>query len=310
MKAMMRRRMLLLATLAASVVLGDAVAVAQKEVVVHAEKAFPESLTSTSDGTLYVGSIGRNMVLRAMPGAASAEPWLMLEKPGGVTGVLADEAKHTLWVCHNGTMGPTGPTGLPIFESYSLPGGKLTGSYPFVGAPSGLCNDMVIAPDGSMYVTDSAGGRILKLAKGAKELTVWSADPKLTGADGIAFDGGDMYVTAVSTSLLLRVKVKADGSIGEIRQIETDRPIQRPDALRAAGNGEFWLIEGVGRFDHVVVSGDKAQVHVIKEGMDGPTSVTLVGGTAWVLEGKLHYMRGPDAAKDPGTFKVYGVSVK
>jgi hypothetical protein len=59
-----------------------------------------------------------------------------------------------------------------------------------------------------------------------------------------------------------------------------------------------------------VISGDKAQIHVIKDGYDGPAGVTVVGSTAWVLESKLHFMRGVDSSKDPGPFKVYAVSVK
>src|ERR1700677_3420197 len=88
---------------------------APTEVVIHDDRPFPESITSTSDGALIIGSLAKGMVFRAAPGAATAEPWI---KPGtngldNVLGVLADERSGTLWVCsfHQGD-GPGEPTAL------------------------------------------------------------------------------------------------------------------------------------------------------------------------------------------------------
>jgi hypothetical protein len=58
----------------------------------------------------------------------------------------------------------------------------------------------------------------------------------------------------------------------------------------------------------VTVEGDKAKIEVLKDGFNGPTAVTRVGDTAWVLEGKLKYMNDPKFKdQDPGPFKVYAV---
>ncbi len=72
------------------------------------------------------------------------------------------------------------------------------------------------------------------------------------------------------------------------------------------GTIEFLLIEGAGRLDHVTVTGDNAKIDVLKDGFNGPTAVTRVGDTAWVLEGKLKYMNDPKLG-DPGPFKAYAV---
>ncbi len=308
MKSLKRYRTPLLAVLA----LGTVTALAQKdvkEVTVHADRPFPESVTSGSDGTLYVGSILKNGVFRVLPGAATAEPWIAVAEKGVVLGVLADEASHTLWVCHDGPIGPKGPEGVAELMAFDLPSGRAKASYPFPGS-GGLCNDMVVGANGDVFATDTFGGKIMKLAKGAKALTVWASDPKLMQADGIAFGEGALYVTTFETSTLVRVAVKEDGSAGELHLIETARKIDHPDGLRSAGKNQFWMVEGAGRFDHIVVEGEKAQVHVIKEGLDGPTAVTLVDGTAWVLESKLHFMDSADAQKDPGVFKIYGYKVR
>src|ERR1700724_2647116 len=67
------------------------------------DRVFPENITSTKDGTLYVGSLGSGGIIRIKPGAAKAELWI---KPGAfgsrsIFGVLADERLNTLWASSN-----------------------------------------------------------------------------------------------------------------------------------------------------------------------------------------------------------------
>lgn len=58
---------------------------------------------------------------------------------------------------------------------------------------------------------------------------------------------------------------------------------------RAFGDG-FLVVEGAGRLDKV--------------------SVTQVGNTGWVAEGKLSYIIGPNKGKDPGPFTLKPVTLK
>jgi hypothetical protein len=87
--------------------------------------------------------------------------------------------------------------------------------------------------------------------------------------------------------------------------------LQSPDGMRSVGGKTLLLVEGAGRLDEVTINGDKAEVKVLKEGLTGPTAVTLVGGTAYVSEARLNYRN--DAAlrdKDPGPFRAVGVPYK
>src|SRR6202012_326354 len=77
------------------------------------DKSFPESVTSTKDGTLYAGSFNKGGVVKVAPGG-KAEQFV---KPGAagtrsVLGVLADEKSGTLYVCSNDTsaFGVPGPS--------------------------------------------------------------------------------------------------------------------------------------------------------------------------------------------------------
>ena len=86
---------------------------------------------------------------------------------------------------------------------------------------------MAVAKDGTVYVTDTTGARVLRLRKGAAALDVWRRDPMLLAtADGVALlADGNVYVNSVGQGTLLRIAVKPDGSAGPITKLETSRPL-------------------------------------------------------------------------------------
>ena len=308
---MMRRRALtsayaLIAILACSLQAAD-----RTEITFADARIFPESLTSTKDGTLFFGSLGQDSVYRATSSGTKAEVWIQPKSNGlsTVLGVLADEKSGTLWVCASATGGRNGApvVGETALKAFNLKTAAFKASYSFPN--NGLCNDIAVAKDGTVYATDTTQGRILRLKKGAKALDVWAADPMLLAtADGIALlADGQVYVNSVGQGTLMRVPVKADGSAGPITKLEPSRPLQGPDGMRTVGSKTMLLVEG-GRLDEVTINGDKADVKVLKEGLPGITAVTLAGNTAYVAEAKLNLRN--DATKDPGPFRAIGVPYK
>jgi sugar lactone lactonase YvrE len=273
------------------------------------ERIFPESVTSTRDGTLYIGSLGRDSVYRARPDSSRAEVFLAPKSNGlqSVLGVFADEAAGTLWVCTSATGGRNGAplVGETAVKAFALTDGAFKASYPFPGG--GFCNDFAVARDGTLYVADTSGGRILRLKKGASALDVWaSGNPLLATADGLALlADGALYVNSFGQGTLARITIAADGASGPITKMETPRPLSQPDGMRSVGPRTMLMIEGAGRLDEVTINGDKAEVKTLREGFTGPTAVTLTGGTAYVAEGRLSLRNDP--SKDPGPFKIIGV---
>jgi sugar lactone lactonase YvrE len=272
-------------------------------------RIFPESLTSTKNGAVYFGSLGQDSVYRAAPKSSKAETWIPPKANGlqTVLGVFADEPAGTLWVCTSTTGGRGAPVvGETALKAFDLKTAAFKASYPFPG--NGLCNDIAVAKDGTVYATDTTGARVLRLKKGGGALDVWATDAMLLGtADGIALlADGSVYVNSVGQGTLLRIPVKADGSAGPIARLETSRPLMTPDGMRSVGSKTMLLVEGAGRLDEVTINGDKAEIRVLKEGLTGPTAVTLVGGMAYVAEAKLNYRNDPKLG-DPGPFRAVGV---
>ena len=286
------------------------------DVTFPGERAYPESITATADGTLFTGSIAEGGVFRVRPGAATAERWI---QPGAndsmsTFGVLADERSGTLWVCSNDAsdlgVPPPGGTKPVALKAFDLATGAPKGSYLLPGG-KGFCNDAVLGPDGTLYVTDSSRPHVLRLKPGATVLEVWAEHPAWGDRailDGIAIGAdGAVYVNTFRGGKLFRVAVGQDGRAGQVTELRTSQPLDHPDGLRGHGPHSLLMVEGGGRFDVVHLEGDDgARIEVVRDGYKGPVSVVPVGEAAWVLEGQLDTLFNPKAAK-PGPFRAYSV---
>jgi sugar lactone lactonase YvrE len=282
------------------------------------DHSFPESVTSTSDGTIYTGSFKNGGVLRAKPGGKAEE----FVKPGAggsrsTLGVLADARSGTLYVCSNdlsamGVSGPSDSKGASL-KTFDLATGAPKGSFA-LSDPKSFCNDIVVGSDGTAYVTDSFAPNVYRLKPGGTALEIWATDPQLAPAkDGVGLDGiaigsdGNVYVTTYIPGKLFRIAAK-DGKAGDVTELRPSRALDHADAMRTFGDG-FLLIEGSGKLDKVTVKGDAADIETIKDGLSEPVSVTQVGNTGWIAEGKLSYLIGPNKEKDPGPFEIKAVTL-
>jgi len=287
-------------------------------------QAFPESITSKSDGTLYVGRLGDGGIVRIKP---HTHENAMFVQPGAlgsrsILGVFADEASNTVWACSNdlsafGAPAKGSDTGSAL-KAFDLRTGNgkrsvsLPGTHPF-------CNDIAVDVKGSIYVTDSANPTILKLSPGATTFEVFAQDSAFSapqsggaGLDGIAFGSdGNLYVTTYAAGGLFRVEVKA-GRAERITALSGDHQLRFPDALRKLGDNSFLLIEGSGTLDHVVIRGDAFAATPIHDGFVTPTSVVLIGTTAWVSEGQLAFFFDPSKKNlSPSLpFRIYAVPLR
>jgi len=287
-------------------------------------KAFPESITSTSDGALFVGRLGDGGIVRIKPRAAESTVFIQPGASGSrsISGVFADEPSSTLWACSNDLSALGGPangsdTGSAL-KSFDLNTGDAKHSFSLPGSHA-FCNDITVDRKGSVYVTDSANPTILKLSAGATTFDVFAQDSAFSapqnggaGLDGIAFGSdGNLYVTTYTAGELLRVEVK-NGKAGRVTKLSGNPHLQFPDALRSLGDNSFLLIEGSGRLDRVVIRGDAFAVTPIHDGFVTPTSVARIGTTAWVSEGQLSFFFDPSKKNlSPSLpFRIYAVPLR
>src|SRR5258706_3539041 len=155
-----------------------------ESIPVPGTKAFPESITSTSDGALFVGRLGDGGIVRVQPRTAASTVFVQPGAAGSrsILGVFADEASGTLWACSNDLSALGGPatgsdTGSAL-KGFDLKTGVGKRSVALPGSHA-FCNDITVDATGSVYITDSAHPTILRLSPGATRLEVFAQDSDL-----------------------------------------------------------------------------------------------------------------------------------
>jgi hypothetical protein len=257
------------------------------DILIADAKSQPESLTVAPGGVLIVGSASTPFVYKVRSGSTTAEKFIDASAEGPGTfffGMLADAATSTLWTCQlTPVPGTTPPQRHTALRSFDLTSGapKIRWNLP---GDNNVCNDFAIGPDKALYISDTINSKIYKLPAGASTAELFLEHRTLYGIDGITFLDGTLYVNNVFSNNLYRIPVDAAGKAGQPVDIWMDQPIKGPDGMRAA-NGKLIVAEnGSGKISILTVSGDKANVTVIKEGLNTPTAVEPAGDTIWIAE--------------------------
>jgi sugar lactone lactonase YvrE len=280
------------------------------DIPITGSRVHPESVTSDAAGNVYAGSI-RGTIYRAASGAGQATAWIVPSEANGlesVFGVLADDRHGKLWVCANPAFGrPPAPTATSALKAFDLASGSFAASYEIPAGLPTACNDIAVAPDGTIFVSETASGRIFVLAPEASELALFAHKEELVGIDGLAFAGdGALYINNVRDHLFQRVERNPDGSYAGLTTLTLDDKLNGPDGLRSLGGNKFLQAEGPGgRVALIEVEGDSAKVTVLKTGLDSSPGVTHVGKVGYATEGKIQYMFDPAFKdKDPDPFII------
>jgi len=174
---------------------------------------------------------------------------------------------------------------------------------------NGFCNDITVAPDGTLYATDSWYPRILTLPAEATEtdmLEEWVTDP-VFGADqwhlnGIDVDpmGQNLYVVENHPGHLWRVAIMGSGEAGDVTEIVTSRPLRGPDGLKVIDMNRLAVAEGSG-MAIVELMGNTGNVRTINTGLDGIATFAMLEGSAWLVENQADHFWNPMGAngRDP-----------
>jgi sugar lactone lactonase YvrE len=168
----------------------------------------------------------------------------------GVFGLAIDEAAGAMWVATSAVpaMGGFKPDqdGTAALAELDLETGAVRRIIPVVRRPgdqqSHVLGDLTLGPDGSVFVTDSGGPVIWRLAPLAHELEPWVESAEFMSLQGIvALPGASALVVCDHANGLLRVDLAARS----VRRIEApaDTTLIGLDGLALAANGDVIAIQ-------------------------------------------------------------------
>lgn len=255
---------------------------------------------------LLIGSIRKRKIVRVHEdGSVSDFIAPVTAGIGEVLGLRVDPARDALWAVANEASQaiPADPPGRSMLYRFALAGGALEASYPIPEDDAAhLLNDLVVARDGHVYVTDSKAGNVMRLRPGAEALEPFLPAGAFLYPNGLALDGAEQALYVADLVGLWRVEV----SSGRHRRVAA-----LPGASLAGIDGLYWdgsgLIAvqnsfGEPRLVRIVLDADGARataVHVLVSrhpAFDIPTTAALAGPDVFLIANSQ--LRALDEAGD------------
>ncbi|WP_224368926.1 Vgb family protein [Hyalangium versicolor] len=280
---------------------------------------YPNGIAHAEDGTLYVGSVSSGRVLQRKPGGT----WQVLfpgsDEVFSVTSLRLDAPRGLLWGTSPDVMGllrPDGSLGRRPHRLFALDvrTGKVRRIIPI--PEGGLGNDITVAPDGGLYVTDSSRASVLYLRPGGERLETFVSDARFQaqgpgmgniGPAGIALarDGGTLAINTYGPGRLFLIRLGAEAA-PTVTEVELPRRLENPDGMRFAPDGRLLVLEGAvtsgdGRLLRIDVLGagrGPKKLEVLASGLESPVNLTVSKeGRIWITEARLceRLLRGQEA---------------
>jgi hypothetical protein len=228
------------------------------------DRFFPEGIAVTPGGQLFVGSIADRSIQIVPPDSEEAEGFVngSLLKYAAV-GMTSSRDGKTLWVCDTNTSGdPAVATVVGIDIETRMP----VAAHALEPSDAGVfCNDIVVAPSGAIWITESFGGRIFRIAPedvfDSNSAEVWLEADQLKGTpfgvNGLTLAGGRLFVVNSTTGKLLGIdptlSSPSDDDLKPIQLtevatdtgdvIESDLTLAGPDGVTSISPGELLVVE-------------------------------------------------------------------
>ena len=159
-------------------------------------KLFPEGIAyDPRTRRFFLSSMGKKKIVVSDESGHAQDFSSAGDKLDQVLGLCVDSGGASLYaVSTNGNEDSAKKQRRNAVVRYDLKTGRLTDRF---NAPvAKQLNDLTVAPDGTVYATDSAAGSLFRKKPGEKTLTLLGEAGGLRGANGIALaDNGTLYVT-------------------------------------------------------------------------------------------------------------------
>lgn len=261
----------------------------------------PESIAVDRHGNIYVSMPGRGEIWKLDPSGSFEEivATFPLEGFFGVIGLRFDVLGNLYAV--------QGTSNEDVHGVWKItPGGgkeRIAGTGDIV-----IPNDVAVSPDGTVYITDSAGA-VWRSFRG-QPAAIWMQDETLVGtgayglgfplgANGIVWVRGGLMVSNAEKGHLVSVPILPDGSAGQPTVVVADPSLFGLDGITADARGTIYGAVNVGN-KVVRISSDGADVAEIASGapLDFPTAVAFGAGrerhTLFVVNfAFIHFLSDP-----------------
>jgi sugar lactone lactonase YvrE len=258
-------------------------------------------------GDLFLGDVHHRCVWRRARDGRVSQFTAEDDELLGIFGLALDETRGILWAAMMAVPEMSGyaadQKGQAALAEFSLANGELLRVVPVPddGRPHGL-GDLVVAPDGTVYATDSLSPIIWQFAPGAEEPQVVLDTPEVRSLQGIVLKDRTLLVADYANGLF-----RFDLATATLAALRTPRltTLLGIDGLVLAANGLIAIQNGVepARVLRLELAPDLSAVtavHIVARALPNLTDlnlVTLVAGRPTLVAGAG--WDGYDPSKSP-----------
>lgn len=276
--------------------------------------AYPNGIAVAADGTVFTGFVASGLILRQRPG----DGWTTLsagtDTVYAATSLRLDAPRQLLWGTSPDFLADgRAPRPHRLFALDAATGA----SRRVIDLPAGAFgNDVAVAPDGTVLLTDSFQGRVWRLPPGARHL-----EPGPAHADLEPPPGGSIGVAGIARAPDGRLVLANYGSgrllvaerDGTVRPLPLPRKLANPDGLALAPDGALLVCEGDveggnGRVLRIAdpFAASTRHIDVLAEGLASPVNLSLApDGTLLVTEARIRHRLAKAAALPvPTSFRI------
>jgi sugar lactone lactonase YvrE len=215
-------------------------------------------------GDFFVGSVHQGRILRVRPGRPAKDFASGLD---AVLGLAVDAPRKTLWACTSAMAENVrfekAREGQAALQAFDLGTGQAGRRIALTGAGPHNCNDLTVARDGTVYVSDSTVGKVLILKPRAAELSLLAETGSPQGL-ALSADEKDLFVADYGAGL-----ARIDVASGKVVLLDgpADAALGGIDGLVRHGNVLVGIQNGIRphRVIGLEVEGDRvAKVAVLE----------------------------------------------
>jgi len=227
---------------------------------------FPEGVTVSLANRMYVGSVATGAIYTVDPGGLEAREFLpagTLDKPS-VLGMAVSTDVKVLWACNTVTSPPAGELPSADLVGIDTSTRQIVATHQLPASTVGsFCNDVVVAPNGNLWVTESFGGRLFRIpaaeALTNSAATLWLQAPQLAGpngpaagafgVNGLTLLGGRLFVVNSSQGALFNIDpglaapVPDDLQRVAVQEGGAEVLLSNPDGITAQGESGILVVE-------------------------------------------------------------------
>lgn len=275
-------------------------------------RLIPEGIAyDIASNRFFLGSVAQHKIVAVAPASGQARDFSpAAEALDAVLGLVVDAPRRRLCAVSTNAFEAVGEklrrNGVACF---ALDGGRLLQRHIVSGAQQ--LNDVTVAPDGTLYATDSEAGSLYRLRPGEAAFVLLGPAGALRSANGVALaaDGRTVYV-ALSTGI-----ARVDAASGEVLRLP------QPDSIVSGGiDGLYWWRGSLLGIQNAINPGRVVRLRLAPDGrsiealqvlqshhhpaFDEPSTGALVGDRFYVIANSSVSRVQPDGSLiDPASLR-------